>query len=285
MTRPCRILVLGASGRLGRMVQRHWSDAGLHPVWQVRQYPAVTPRMGDVVISDPLDGPPDCAPVDLVLGLAGIVPGKGDMSGNIDLGLAAVQCALELGARHVLLSSSAAVYGHSETPLCETALPRPHTGYGEAKLAMENAALALAADHALPATMLRIGNVAGADALLQQGGTTRTLDRFKSGQGPLRSFVGPSALATLLQALMGKAISGATLPSRLNVAQEGGVFMADLCDAAGLQVTWQPAPSTALERVVLDVTRLGRLVDVPVADARAIVADWHADRTIGLGSE
>lgn len=265
-------------------MQRHWRDAGLHPVWQVRQLPTVTPRRGDVLVSDPLDSPPDCAPVDLVLGLAGIVPGKGDMSGNTDLGLAAVRCALALGARHVLLSSSAAVYGHSETPLCETTPPRPHTTYGQAKLAMETAALALAADHALPATVLRIGNVAGADALLQQGGTTRTLDRFKSGLGPLRSFVGPSALATLLQGLMDKAISGAALPSHLNVAQEGGVFMADLCDAAGLQVTWQPAPPTALECVVLDVSRLGRLVDVPVADARAIVTDWRADRSMEQGS-
>ncbi len=54
--------------------------------------------------------------------------------------------------------------------------------------------------------------------------------------------------------------------------------MEDLCQAAGLDVTWQPAPETAVEKVVLDVTRLAGLVPVPEAFATAVVADWRADR-------
>ncbi len=54
--------------------------------------------------------------------------------------------------------------------------------------------------------------------------------------------------------------------------------MEDLCQAAGLGVTWQRAPETAVEKVVLDVTRLAGLVPVPEACATAVVADWRADR-------
>jgi hypothetical protein len=74
------------------------------------------------------------------------------------------------------------------------------------------------------------------------------------------------------------AISGISLPERLNVALRGGVAMADLCDAAGLKVTWQSAPTAALETVVLDVTRLADLVPLASAEAGAIVAEWCADQ-------
>ena len=275
---PVRILVLGASGRLGTMLQRHWCAADLHPVWQFRAAPAASMRLGEGVVFDPLERLPGTDSVDLVLGLAGIVPGKGPVAFNTDLGLAAVRCAIALRACYVMLSSSAAVYGAPSAVLREEDRACPLSAYGQSKLDMEDRALELAARHGLPATALRIGNVAGADALLAQPGSCRILDRFDSGYGPARSYIGPHGLSTVLQALMQKACSGMRLPERLNVALRGSVAMADLCQAAGLEITWQPAPSTAVETVELDVTRLTELVAVQDADASSIVADWRADQ-------
>lgn len=280
MTRPARILVLGSSGRLGRMLRRHWCEVGLHPIWQFREASHDMLPLDEFLIFDPLSGPPVSAPVDLVIGLAGIVPGKGELSLNIDLGLAAVNCAIALNAQHVMLSSSAAVYGASTKPFCEEDTIYPLSPYGMAKLEMEDRALGLAQRHGLQATMLRIGNVAGADALLDQRGTCRNLDQFASGQGPVRSYIGPQGLSAVLTSLMRCACSGISLPERLNVALRGGVGMADLCRAAGLEVTWQPAPETALETVVMDVARLADLISVADANAEAIIADWRADKNM-----
>lgn len=278
MTRPARILVLGASGRLGTMLRRHWCEAGLHPIWQFREAPRDALLLDEILVFDPLSGPPVSAPVDLVISLAGIVPGKGELSLNIDLGLAAVNCAIALNARHVMLSSSAAVYGASTKPFCEEDAAYPLSSYGMAKLEMEDIALGLAQRHGLQATMLRIGNVAGADALLGQRGTRRNLDQFASRQGPVRSYIGPRGLSAVLTSLMRRAYSGISLPERLNIALRGGVAMADLCKAAGLEVTWQPAPETAVETVVLDAARLADLISLADVDAEAIIADWRADR-------
>lgn len=278
MTRPVRILVLGASGRLGRMLRRHWSEANLHPIWQFREAPRDWLLRDEILIFDPLLEPPVSTPADLVISLAGVVPGKGELSLNIDLGLAAVKSAIALKAQHVMLASSAAVYGASTKPLSEEDAARPLSAYGMAKLEMEYKALELAASHGLQATMLRIGNVAGADALLSQQGISRNLDRFSSGYGPVRSYIGPQGLSSVLTSLMCCAHSGIFLPERLNVALRGGVAMADLCKAADLEMTWQPAPETAVETVVLDVARLADLVSVADADAKAIIADWRADK-------
>lgn len=273
-----RVLILGASGRLGGMLRRNWGETHGLPVWQFRAAPAQPVRSGSISIFDPLSGPPDCGPVDVVLGLAGVVPGKGALSLNTDLAIAAVDCAKALGARHVFVSSSAAVYGPSATPLREDGPAHPVSAYGAAKLAMETAALALAARHGLSATALRIGNVAGADALLGQIGERRCLDQFADGQGPIRSYIGPSGFSAVVQALVQLACKAQVLPGVLNLALSRGVAMADLCHAANLPVDWQPAPETALPSVVLDVTRLAALVPLPTADAAAIVADWQFDR-------
>lgn len=283
MKPPARILILGASGRLGTLLRRHWSEPMLHPVWQVRKADQSIGRTEEMAHFDPLDGPPDIAPVDLVLGLAGVVPGKGDLALNTHLACATIQCANALGASHALLSSSAAVYGGSDTAMDETSTPRPAAPYGQAKLEMETHALALATRVGVQATALRIGNVAGADALLGPPGSVRKLDQFASGTGPVRSYIGPVAFCTVLQSLITKALSGVALPERLNLVLRGGVAMADLCTAAGFDVAWHPAPEHALEKVVLDVGRLSRIVPVPDADAAAIIADWQHDRSLGRG--
>ncbi len=280
MSERSRVLILGASGRLGNILVRHWSDSRLAPVWQFRAPPARPPQLGEVVIFDPLEAIPDLGRFDIIIGLAGIVPGRGDLALNTELARAALACAANSGARHVMLSSSAAVYGASSRPLHEDAALRPTSAYGEAKRIMEEHALAEAAAKGIAATALRIGNVAGADALLEPAGTERVLDHFEDGTGPVRSYIGPKGFCDILCALAWKAYDGAPLARHLNLALRGGVAMEDLCHAAGFSITWRPAPATALPRVVMDVSRLESLVQVAKADAGSIVAEWQQDKAM-----
>ena len=264
------------------MLHRHWAgNAALAPVWQARR-PLPWPD-AETALFDPRARLPDLGLVDVVLGLAGIVPGKGDLGLNTDLACAAVRLGAALGARQVFVTSSAAVYGGGAGTFAETAPLAPQSPYGQAKAAMEDAALALGARLSVPVCALRIGNVAGADALLGAGGQARVLDRFADGQGPRRSYIGPAAFARVLAGLVGQGGLPAVLPAVLNVALDGPVAMADLCAQAGLAVTWRPAPATALACVVQDVRRLSGLVPVAHADAGQIVADWRADQALIRG--
>ena len=255
------------------MLARHWG-ADLDPVWQWRSGAAAPGR----VILDPLQDRPAGLRADLVLGLAGVVPGRGDLARNTDLACAAVDLAAHCGAAHVFLSSSAAVYGPAPGPLCETPDPAPTNAYGAAKRAMEQAALARAASLGLAATALRIGNVAGADALLGGIGDGPVhLDRFDAGHGPRRSYIGPGAFACVMAALMQAAHAGRALPARLNLALPGVIDMGDLLRAADIPFTWRTAPESARAEAVLDVSALGALVDLPPARPAEIIADWRAD--------
>lgn len=256
------------------MLRRHWPDGALTPLWQVRG-PATD---AGVLSFAPLDEGPDCGPVQAVLGLAGVVPAPGaDLALNTPLALAAVRLGVALQARHVFVASSAAVYGHAPQPQPEAAAADRPGAYGAAKLAMEAAALAAGAAAGIAVTALRIGNVAGADALLGTGEGSRVLDRFADGQGARRSWIGPQALARVLAGLAGLGAQGAALPGILNVAQPGVLTMEDLLRAAGIAFDWRPAPAGALACVTLDTTALMARVPLTPATPAGIVADWRAD--------
>ena len=277
--RAVRILHLGASGRLGRMVSRAWAGpagAGLDVVAQHRRAEGAPEG---ATIWSPLDGPPpDIGPVDVVVDLAGVV--RGDAAAlalNVDLARAAMEAGERLGARHVLLASSAAVYGAG--PFGEDAEPEPLSDYGRAKLTMERAAAGR------PATCLRIGNVAGADALLgaRRHGAV-AIDRLPDGRGPRRSTIGPEGLARVLAGLARRAARGPTMPRVLNVAAPGVVAMEDLADAAGLEWHHRPAPAGVIAEVALDTARLESLLPGAAgpADAAAMVAEWRRLAPRGL---
>ncbi|MFN4058644.1 MAG: NAD-dependent epimerase/dehydratase family protein [Roseinatronobacter sp.] len=273
-----KVLVLGSTGRLGSMLRRHWrAEAGL-ALWHGRKMTEGVDLAFDLLAPSAL---PQIGVVDSVVALAGIVPGAGDLSRNTNLAVASVRLGVELGARHVFVSSSAAVYGAGPKAFTETPRPTPSHPYGTEKLAMEDAALAVGAQLGIGVTALRIGNIAGADALLAQSGSVRVLDQFADGNGPVRSYLGPRAFADLLCALCACAQRGQTLPDRLNLALQGAVSMADLCHHAGLRVNRRPAPPSALAKVELDVSRLctvlGRAPAELAADPAAIIADWRAD--------
>lgn len=277
-TAPARCLVVGATGRLGRALRAAWANGceGFSPIWQSRR-----PAHPGWVTWDPLGAAPmpDC---DAVLGLAGVTAGDaGALALNTSLALRLCHGAQQAGARHVFLTSSAAVYGPAEAAP-EDGATNPVNPYGHAKLAMEQAVhhwQAKAAPGAPGVTILRIGNVAGSDMLL--GNAARgpvTLDRV-AGQagGPVRSYIGPGTLARVLAALVRRAMQGVPLPAVLNVAAPHPVAMADLLTAAGVPFDWRDAPAV-IGRVTMDTARLQALVPFAPADSTAagMVGEWRA---------
>jgi nucleoside-diphosphate-sugar epimerase len=266
-------LILGASGRIGRML-RHLGLNGLTPVWHYR-----TPvASADAIVFDPLQQRSQIGQYDTVLCLAGVITGSPiALRANSALAEAAIDIGADCGAKRVFLASTAAVYGRAPSPLSEDVALEPVSDYGRAKAEMEGRAQARAARVNLPLTVLRIGNVAGADALLgQPSDAAITLDRFAQGQGPRRSYIGPGDLAAVLGALLRAGAAGHDLPSVLNLALSGSVAMADLMQAAGRSFAWRPAPDTALPVVELNTARLSQVMPLPKASAARIVADWHA---------
>lgn len=271
------VLILGASGRLGRMLRRIWAGSpppGWQPVWQVRD--AGGARPGDISW-DPLGNrplPAAVASADAVLCLLGVTGGSEDaLACNTALGLAGLRAARATGARRCLIASSAAVYGPVENA-SEDDAPTPVGAYGRAKLAMEAAVLR---DTSPGTTLLRIGNVAGADALLGgavgRGGPV-LLDRFADGTGPIRSYIGPASLARVLSDLL----SAADLPGVLNVAAPGAVSMASLLDAGAIPWQGRPALDGAVQRVTMDTTRLQSVARLPEGSAHPaeLVRQWRA---------
>ena len=206
---------------------------------------------------------------DAVVCLAGITHGPPAlMNRNAELALRTLDAAQRVGAGHVFLFSSAAVYGSQAGPLAENGPTYPVSPYGKAKRAMER----VAAIHKHPNTVLRVGNVAGADAIL--GGWTPgfQLDQFDDQSTPKRSYIGPHMLARTLAALLG----APNLPPVLNVAVPGCVEMGALLDAAGLDWTARPATSQAIPIVNLETRLLSRFIvcKPSFSTAHSIVADW-----------
>jgi nucleoside-diphosphate-sugar epimerase len=285
-------VVLGASGRVGRLILAEWAahpPAGLqlraqrrqgHPpdiIWELAAgADALAAAMGQI---------------DVMVVLSGITPAPGaDYGLNSDLAMAALQAAASTGVRHLFIASSAAVYGRSDLPIDETAAPAPLSDYGHAKLAMERSCSDWLATCPLPrpgVTFLRIGNVVGTDLFfrnlaLASPDTPLRLDQFPDGTGPVRSYIGPASLARVLACLIRRAVAGEPLPLALNVgAAGGGVDMADFAPALLAQglpapVIRTPAPATALPSVRLSVDLLATLCPMDSAEgtAASMVNQW-----------
>ncbi|MEX5579957.1 NAD-dependent epimerase/dehydratase family protein [Pseudophaeobacter sp. A-200-2] len=285
------ILVLGAAGRIGGLLRRDWPTllpAGADLRWQARRRPADYAAGEAWHILAPLEDPATLVRaaegVDTILCLAGVTPGHGgDLDDNTRLAEAAIraaQASTRVSDRktRVLLASSAAVYGNQPGVLSEEAPLHPANPYGAAKAAMEMRALRLGAEAGVAITALRIGNIAGLDAILGGWRPGFQLDRFADGTTPRRSYIGVRMLAQVLAAL----VQHRGLPEVVNVAQPGPVAMGDLLRAAGLDFSLRPAPDSAIPEVALEVTRLAGLlppdVPLPPADPARLVAEWAALR-------
>lgn len=277
-----QVLITGAAGRIGKMLQLSWSNDGfadLVSLWSVRQTHDPAYVQWDI-LSDVVPEIPKGA---VILHLAGVLRGDScALANNAAMALKLCNAAKTAGAKHVFLASSAAVYGHGAADLTETLVPQPVSDYGRAKLAMEQQVLQWlqSAGPTAPAvTCLRIGNIVGADALIGQAvaGRRISLDSVAGHDcGPLRSYIGPRAFAFVLAQLLRRAALGQPLPKLLNIAAQPPVFMADLLRAADLpfQVTVSQTPVIA--KVCLSTARLAGLVDLPPQTADDLIADWRS---------
>ncbi|MEM6758016.1 MAG: NAD-dependent epimerase/dehydratase family protein [Pseudomonadota bacterium] len=258
MTAP--LVVLGAGGRLGRLLDRLWPDT-------VARYTRADLDIRDTaLLINRLRG------AGAVLCLAGVTHGSDrPMSLNTTLAELTLAAAADASAGRVFCMSSAAVYGRGTGPLRADAAPNPTSPYGVAKAEMEHMARA----HPHPTTVLRLGNVAGADAILGAWQAGFSLDTFPDRSTPKRSYIGPETLARVFVTLA----TQADLPPVLNIAA-GSVAMGALLDAAALDWTPRPAPPDAIADVTLDIDPLTALcaIDPDEGTAAAMVQQWHRAR-------
>lgn len=297
-------LILGGNGRIAQLFRRDWAHlltSGSDLRWQMRR-PSGGPAEArasqthpDVRIFSPIEDPAALLQAaqgcDVILCLAGSIAGRGaDLQDNWRLAEAALQAAAASGPRpatgrcaQVFLASSAAVYGNQPGPLSEGGPLAPATPYGAAKAEMEQRAAALARQLDVPVCMLRIGNIAGLDAILGGWRVGFTLDQFADGRSPQRSYIGMRCLSRVMAQLLQSALLPPTalpvLPAVLNLAQPQPVEMGDLLWAADLPFATGPAPQAAIAEVSLDVSRLQSLVPaelLPQANAAQMVREWRA---------
>ncbi len=277
------LLLLGATGRVGRLLQAAW-----------RQQPPPVDvwthgRGGNVdVLWDPLKGSNSdlvsaldrCQRVhdghqlrpEVALVFLGVTSANDSaMSLNVDLARAVLSAADAAGIKRVLLASSAAVYGRPSGGMWSEDDPtNPLNDYGQAKKAMEQEA-ELWRGKGLDICCLRIGNVVGADMLFKNisenaDATPLVLDRFSDGKGPVRSYLDAVMLTATLQFL---ANSPRPLPHVLNVAASQPVSMEDMILQVGRTFRWRDAPPSATQHATLDCTRLERFVPEGLLSADA----------------
>lgn len=277
------LLVLGAGGRIGRLLRSVWSER-IPVLWHSRR-PEVGFESCDVLAN------PDKL-VELtrgctaVLCLAGVTEQRNRKTGacfqdNSLLAQAAIVAAQVSGCPRVLLTSSAAVYGRAGGLLSEETPGVEVSQYGESKLEMEIAGAALGQASGVEVCSLRLGNLAGADAILGAWQPRFCLDTFDDGQTPQRSYLGVLFLADVIQRL----VTLADVPSVVNVAQPGLVSMGALLDAAGLRWSSRPAPSHAIRVVHMSTelleTALGKAL--PLASPIDLVEDWQRATAVPEG--
>jgi UDP-glucose 4-epimerase len=290
------ILLIGATGRIGRMVCHHWAAAAPDFALLATNRAGSTSSPGGVRMAtwSPLDGPADLvaylshagiAPAAMIV-LAGVTPRPGlvdtALEDNQRLAEACATAAQACGIGRVMIASSSAVYGiHPDEVAFSEAMPaKPLSAYGRAKLAME-AALNQWRGAGTEICALRIGNVAGADALLgplsarTPGDHRLRIDAFADGKGPLRSYIGAQTLTRVLADL---ARHPAPLPEVMNIAAPVPVRMTALAQAAGWLCDMVTAPPQALQSVTLDCASLAGLCSMRAEDSdpAAMVAQWKA---------
>jgi hypothetical protein len=105
---------------------------------------------------------------------------------------------------------------------------------------------------------LRIGNVAGADALLLNviAGDRQApleIDIFPNEEGPIRSYIGPQSLSGVLKALSN---SIKPLPPVVNLAAPNPISMNSLADAARVRWKAKPVSDDKNQVVTLDCSML-----------------------------
>ena len=283
-----KFALMGASGRVGRLIASAWAnrDSPWRTVPLQYRRPQTLFHSGNI-FWDVTDGPDGLLKwmdrfgnLETLIVMAGVTPAtSSDMTLNTKIAKAYLDAARVAGIKRVLLASSSAVYGFGDgSPMSETHPCAPVNTYGKSKLDMEAMARNVAADTNMEICCLRIGNIAGADALLLNASKATPeapliIDHFPDGAGPLRSYIGPTQASDVLAKL---ACHQGTLPPVLNLAGTAPIHMEELAIAAALPWRYATAPQTARQSIALDCSVLAALIDMPrgTHDAKMITLDW-----------
>lgn len=266
------LVVTGAGGRVAGLLRHAWADAApdLAILWSSR-------RPGHDLRWDLLTGPAPMLPRGaVILHLAGVTRGPAEALDANHRMIPPLMDAARAAGASVLVASTAAVYAPGPGDSDEDRAPDPQTGYGWSKLTAEGAALALAGGR--PVTVLRIGNVLGADALFgpRPGAGATILDPLPGRPGgPVRSWIGPRTLADVLARLAPMARRG-LLPPVLNLAQAPALPMEALLCAGRRRWAYGPPNPQVVARHTLDIRRLAGLLPVPRATPCTLVAELAA---------
>ena len=157
------VVVTGSSGRLAGLLQKYWEiepPEGLNVLWAGRT------KDVDIFWDMMGDDQPLLPKGAVVLHLAGLIRGTvQELSQNAAMIKPLVEACQASQAKGILFASTAALYRQDGT-LGQEEIVDPVNDYGRSKLEAEAELARLA--HDLPYLSLRIGNVAGADALLGQ---------------------------------------------------------------------------------------------------------------------
>lgn len=272
MSGATRLLVTGSGGRLGRLLRASYKrgDAdGTEIIFQ-------SSRPGFDIAWEIGDGVESLPRADAILALWGVTSGtKKELVANSKLAELSTHIAQYIGAERVLHCSSAAIYGQGAN-MGEDFPPSPINAYGQAKLEMETHVAEISAGKNCEQTVLRIANIVGADSLAPALTSSKpvTLDRFANGAGPLRSYLAASDLLRVACALA----QGSQKKSfdLLNIASPKPIAMEELAKAAGKDIVWRPAPSTATQEVSLNTNKLKSLIPnaIKIASAARMIEDW-----------
>ncbi len=282
-TRRPSLCILGSSGRLGSLLQRVWQqERSVNLCWlggrtvQADGLPSADASRDPANLANRMRG------CDVVLVLAGPTAGTAAvLSDHAKIARTVLAAAEQANVGHVILLSSAAVYGDQKGPLSETTATAPVSDYGRAKVDLERVAVAWTGKTSV--IVLRLGNVVGADGLIGrmgQGHPVR-LDLFPSGSAPQRSMIGIESLGSVLLRLAQLMADGVQVPSPLNIAAPGLIGMDDLLNSAGADWSGVPAPATAILQVHLDNKLLETLhrFEARESTAKDMIDQWQRNRT------
>ncbi|WP_010141551.1 NAD-dependent epimerase/dehydratase family protein [Oceanicola sp. S124] len=286
------LLVLGSSGRAGRLLRGVLAGsprlrAGFAPMgrprilWQQRSGDGGA----DVLKWQPGRPLPRGLSARVILALWGVTSGSPEqLAQNAVLARAALHLARRVGAQRVIhLSSGAVQAGLHCAPAAEDMGLAPLGPYGVAKQHMEAAIATWHAQRpgmAPRSTVVRLGNLAGADQLFEaiaKGGPV-VLDRFDDGSGPRRSYIGAEDLLRLLARLATCPVRD--LPDCVNATGPQPVAMEDLIRAAGVPLRWRPAPPSALPVLALDPARMQGICGALArsGSAEGLISQWRRAR-------
>ncbi|WP_198672207.1 NAD-dependent epimerase/dehydratase family protein [Pseudogemmobacter bohemicus] len=297
------IIVTGARGRVGRILARAWAaepPPGLRILWSSRGKAAGDRAADDRASDDSTPGDlawdigagaaPDWPADAILLHLAGTT-GARDPGANPALIPALAEACRRNRLAHLVFLSTAAIYAPGPLPARETDPPAPANPYGAAKLEAEH----LLAGSGLALTILRLGNLAGADALLapRDPGSVIRLDPIPGEpRGPMRSWIGPLTFARTIAALLtriageiaagnpGGKSGGEALPPILNLSQAPPLGMAELLAASDLAWDWAAPNPAVVPAAMLDNTALAKLIPLPLARPGQIIAEIRALRAL-----